>query len=199
MDDADLRGELLTVFYNLRHNADGWVPASDMNVKDGAATLQVVGVVCQQLADAGLIEWKALMGDEGLAAGMARITGHGVDVVKGSRSSSIDVRLPNVGAENHDKGAREAVTEEALTAVRTTLATIKPQISAVTLSNTAKAEIDADIKQIEAEVERPNPRHRFMKLYLESLRDNLAKAAGVGTVAALAAVGTLIAKYFGAF
>ncbi len=201
MEDAELRGKLLTTFFELRRNADGWVPASDMNLSGADhVSLQVVGGICQQLADAG----------------MARITGHGVDVVEGSRLSSIDVKLPNAvqlnpspapgfpmaRADNDDKEAREAVTEEALTEIRTTLATIKAQIASVTLSNTAKAEIDADIKQIEAEAERPNPRHRFMKLYLESLRDNLAKAAGVGTVAALVtavgAVGALIAKYFGA-
>ena len=74
---------------------------------------------------------------------------------------------------------------------------------ALTLSNTAKADITADINQIEVETERPTPRRRFMKLYLESLRDNLAKAAGAatagGVVALVALVSGLLAKHFGIF
>src|SRR5205807_1828533 len=60
--DSELRGELLTVFHGLRHNADGWVPTSDMNVTGTDASRGMVGAVCQQLADAGLITWKPLKG-----------------------------------------------------------------------------------------------------------------------------------------
>jgi hypothetical protein len=78
------------------------------------------------------------------------------------------------------------------------LETIKAQLPALTVSNTVKTEISADIVQIEVETDRPTPRPRFLKLYFESLRDNLAKAAGAGTATALiAAVGGLLAKYFG--
>jgi hypothetical protein len=91
--------------------------------------------------------------------------------------------------------------ESALAEIRVTLAEIKAQLPANVTSNAIKAELDADIAQIEVEADRPTPRRRFMKLYLESLRDNLAKAAGAGTIGALvaaaAAVGGLLAKYFG--
>lgn len=91
----------------------------------------------------------------------------------------------------------EPLTEDALAEIRATLATIRAQLPVVAASNTVKAEIDADVTQIEVEANRPAPRRRFIRLYLESLRDNLAKAAGAGTVALIAAVGALLAKHFG--
>jgi hypothetical protein len=52
---------------------------------------------------------------------------------------------------------------------------------------------DADTTKIEVETERPPTRHRFLKVFLESLRDNLAKATAAGLVAAVA---TILAKFF---
>jgi hypothetical protein len=93
--DAELRGKLLTVFHGLRHNADGWVPTSDINVSGTDASRAMIGAVCQQLADAGLITWKPLKGaNEGLVIGMARITGHGADVVEGLAASTIAIIFP---------------------------------------------------------------------------------------------------------
>lgn len=98
MDDADLRGELLKTFYGLRFNAGGWVPTEGLNLNGATGPMgpHVIGSVCEQLAGAGLIDWKPLHG-LGYPAGMAKITGLGVDVTTGSRSSSIDVRLSNAG------------------------------------------------------------------------------------------------------
>lgn len=83
------------------------------------------------------------------------------------------------------------------------MSTIKTELPALTLSNSARAEIAADIGQIEIEADRPTPRKPFMKLYLESLRDSIAKAAGAatagGAVTLAALVGGLIAKHFGIF
>lgn len=97
----------------------------------------------------------------------------------------------------------EPLGEVAITEIRQVVGNIKTQLPTLTLTNSAKADIGADIAQIEAETERPTPRRRFMKLYLESLRDNLAKAAGAGTAAAIitlvALVGGLLGKYFGVF
>jgi hypothetical protein len=96
--------------------------------------------------------------------------------------------------------ADEPIPDSALTEIRVALDDIKAQLPVINASNAVKAEIHADITQAEAETERPAPRRRFMVLYLESLRDNLAKAAGAGTAAALvAAVGGILAKYFGVF
>jgi hypothetical protein len=95
------------------------------------------------------------------------------------------------------------MSDAALTEIREIISTIKSELPALTLSNSAKADITADINQIEVETERPTPRRRFMQLYLESLRDNLAKAAGAatagGVVALVALVSGLLAKHFGIF
>jgi hypothetical protein len=63
-------------------------------------------------------------------------------------------------------------------------------------SNAIKSDIHADIEQIEIETARPTPRRRFVKVFLESLRDNLAKAAAVSLVAA---IGAILGKFFGVF
>src|SRR5205807_3882516 len=82
--------------------ADGWVPTSDMNVTGTDASRGMVGAVCQQLADAGLITWKPLKGaSEGLVIGMARITGHGADVVQGLAASTISIVFPAPSPTTH--------------------------------------------------------------------------------------------------
>ena len=94
--------------------------------------------------------------------------------------------------------AEEPMSEGVLAEIREALVEIKSELPTMAATNAVKSEIHADIIQIEAESERPIPRRHFMKLYLESLRDNLAKAAGAGTAAALAtAVAAILAKYFG--
>ena len=75
MTDAELRGKLLKIFDERQHNADGWVPISDIDLCPDQIELRVIGRVCQQLGDIGLIQWKPLSGGEGVVAGMARITG----------------------------------------------------------------------------------------------------------------------------
>ena len=93
-NDAEVRGRLLSVFYDLRHRNSGWVPTSDMNLAGmEAVDSQVIGTVCQHLAESGLIDWKPLRGDEGFVVGMARIRGLGVDVVEGKIKAPIDVAL----------------------------------------------------------------------------------------------------------
>jgi hypothetical protein len=90
----------------------------------------------------------------------------------------------------------EPLPDAALAEIRATLAEVKTQLPAIVTSNALKAEIDTDIKQIEVETERPAPRRQFVKIFLESLRDNMAKAAAAGLVAA---VGAILAKFFGVF
>jgi hypothetical protein len=93
----------------------------------------------------------------------------------------------------------EPPSAAALTTIRGAVQDIEMQLPTLGISNSTASEIHADITQIVAEAERPAPRRKFMKLYLESLRDNLAKAAGAGTAAALvAAVAGILAKFFGA-
>jgi hypothetical protein len=124
----------------------------------------------------------------------ARMSAAGHDAIKEAKNISIKGTESALLAT-----ADEPLTDAALAEIRATLATIKAQLPAVTASNTVRAEIDADVTQIATEADRPTPRRSFMKLYLESLRDNLARAAGAGTVALVAAVGGLLAKYFGVF
>lgn len=88
--DAELRGTLLKGFYDRRHNANGWVPTSDIDA--GGADRQVVSGVCGQLKDAGLIHWEPLTGEqEGIVIGMAKITATGVDVIEGAKPSPIAI------------------------------------------------------------------------------------------------------------
>jgi hypothetical protein len=206
MTDAEIRGRLLEHFNNLQHNNGGWVPISDIILAPEPVELRVIGGVCQQLADIGLIHWKPLRGADGIVAGMAKITGKGVAAFEFGRSSEIDIRFPskNVTAPSAPSATDDQpISDAALAEIRDAVSTIKAELPALTLSNSEKADIIADIKQIEIETERPTPRRPFMKLYMESLRDNLAKAAGAATAGGLvtlaALVGGLIAKHFGVF
>jgi hypothetical protein len=93
----------------------------------------------------------------------------------------------------------ESISEAALEEIRKAIIEIKSQLPTVTATNVVKAEIESDIVQIATEVERPTPRRKTIKVFLESLRDNLAKAAGAGVPALIAAVGAILAKHFNLF
>jgi hypothetical protein len=50
-------------FYDRRHNARGWVPTSDIDASGGEyVDRRGIAGVCEQLAEAGLIQWKPLIG-----------------------------------------------------------------------------------------------------------------------------------------
>lgn len=207
MTDAEIRGRLLEHLYGLRHNNGGWVPINDVIFAGGEPIRwdAIVGV-CGQLADVRLIEWKPLRAAEGIIAVNAKITGQGVAAVEAGYSPEIEVLFPskNMTAPSAPSKLGELpIADAALAEIQDAVNTIKTELAVLSLSNSEKGEIIADLKQIEAEVERPAPRRTFMKLYLESLRDNLAKAAGAatagGAVALAALVGSLIAKHFGIF
>jgi hypothetical protein len=165
--------------------------------------LEAIGNVCRQLGEAGLIEWTGYIG-QGRTIGRARITGSGVDVIERENSPN-EIRFPssNLSAPSSPSINDEPVSDAALAEIREAVSTIKTELPALSLSNSAKAEITADIGHIEIETERPTPRQRFMKIYLESLRDNLAKAAGAatagGAVGLVALVGGILAKHFGIY
>lgn len=206
MTDAEIRATLLEHFHKLRHNNGGWVPISETILAPEPAELRVIGGVCQQLADIGLIQWKPLPGPNGIEGGMAKITGKGVATVEAGSSSEIDIRFPSKSptAQSGQSMANDPpMSIAALADIREVVSKVRTELPVLTLSNSEQADIVADIQQIEAETARPAPRQRFMKLYLESLRDNLAKAAGVATAGGLvtlaALVGGLLAKHFGLF
>jgi hypothetical protein len=205
--DGELRYKLLSHFYRLRHSNGGVVPVDDMIITGTGTdpvTLKAIGNVCRQLGEAGLIEWTGYIG-QGRTVGRARITGSGVDVIERGTSPNNEIRFPssNASAPSPPPVNDVPLSDAALTDIREIVSTIKAELPALTLSNSARSEITADIDQIQIETDRPTPRGRFMKIYLESLRDNLAKAAGAatagGAVSLVALVGGLLAKHFGLF
>jgi hypothetical protein len=90
----------------------------------------------------------------------------------------------------------QPLPDTVLVEIRAVLAEIKAQLPAMSTSNALKTEISADIIQIETETERPSPRRKFVKAFLESLRDHLAKATGAAVAALLIALGAILATYF---
>lgn len=100
ISDAEIRGRLLQWFHHLRHDNGGWVPISDTILAPDPIELRVLGSVCQQLADVGLISWRVLEGDHGVEAGMAKITGKGVAAVETGRSPEIDIQFSSPNSEN---------------------------------------------------------------------------------------------------
>jgi hypothetical protein len=95
MKDAELRAKLLKHFYDLRDKNGGWVPATEIIVAPDLVSREAIANACQHLADAGLIRWELFTPVlEQYALGKAKITGSGIDVVTGSRKSTLDVRFP---------------------------------------------------------------------------------------------------------
>lgn len=89
--DEDLRGQLLSLCHRLKDNNGGWVPTSDMNFRGEPVTQGQVASICDQLEGANLITFRPLLGEGHFIVGMAKITGHGSDVVNGLAIPSIAV------------------------------------------------------------------------------------------------------------
>jgi len=93
---------------------------------------------------------------------------------------------------------KEPVSSDIVSSISTGVQEIRGLLPALAISNSVRAEIEADIVQLIAETDRPAPRRKFARLFLESLRDNLAKAAGAATAGGLiAGVGAIVAKLLG--
>lgn len=92
--DSELRGLVLAVTYDLRHANAGWVPIS-AETFGGVADVhaQTIRTICDHLQEGGLIEWR--LRDRGVAAGDAKITGFGVDVVEGAEQPKLKITFPN--------------------------------------------------------------------------------------------------------
>lgn len=96
--DADIRGRLLKHFYGLRNSNDGWVPTSEIILSPAQVSRQAIANACQQLAEAGYIQWQPFNPPiEQHAIGRAKIMGSGVDVVTGARVPTLDIRFPDMG------------------------------------------------------------------------------------------------------
>jgi hypothetical protein len=94
MRDDELRGAILQRFYDYRHR--GILQLADILAAVHPAEPLLVARVSEQLAQAGLIEWKT---SRSMAAvgGIGRITSVGVDVIEGHREPAIRLAL-------HDRG-----------------------------------------------------------------------------------------------
>jgi hypothetical protein len=96
-----------------------------------------------------------------------------------------------------NEGGSEILDESTIAQMRAELSFIKAELQKAVLTNDIRSEIEADVTQIEAEIDRPVPRRKLFKVFLESLRDNLAKAAGVaaagGAITALTAAAARLA------
>ena len=88
MKDADRRAIILSKLYEERHSKS-WIriPIEDTRTQEE----QVVEAnICDQLSQVGLIEWK---GHIGMAAGMAKITARGIDVIEGTAKPPIAITV----------------------------------------------------------------------------------------------------------
>lgn len=109
MTDEEMRGKLLKVFCDLRHTNGGWVPTSEVTLS--GVDQQIIGAVCQQLEDGGLILWKPVKGaQEGFVIGLAKITAIGVDVVNGLRKPPIAIQF-GMSFLGHASPAQTAVAD----------------------------------------------------------------------------------------
>lgn len=96
ISEPRLRAHLLQTLHGLRDSNTGWVPVSDMNF----GGLEIVSfaqarAICEQLADGGLAHFKPLPGNPcGFIVGLAKITGHGCDVVDGRANSQVTLEFP---------------------------------------------------------------------------------------------------------
>jgi hypothetical protein len=171
-------------FYNLRFSNGGIVPVSEEILSGGEpVSREVIAGVCRELADIALIEWGPNL--SGHVIGSARIRGPGVAAVERGESPSVQIRFPNKAAAAASgqpapqaaPASDDGIPDATLAEIREAIAEIRSQLPAIVTSNATKAEIESDVAQISTELERLTPRRKFLKTFLESLRDNLAKAA----------------------
>lgn len=130
MHDGELRGWLLLHCYSLRHANGGTVPVTSVIFGGTEAVIDsTIASIARQLADAGLISWQPSLGHEaGYIIGIARITAHGVDVVEGKRTASINIVLPGAGKVTVTAAAPQEAHGSPAEPPRNKLFTFKPAI-----------------------------------------------------------------------
>jgi hypothetical protein len=129
--------------------------------------------------------------------GRARITGSGVDVIeRGNSSNEIRFAFPNASPPSQPPVHDAPLSDAALTDIREAVSTVKTELPALTLSNSARSEIAADIGQIEIETERPTK--PFLKISLESSRQS-SKGCGAAAGGFFATLTAILAKHFGLY
>lgn len=89
--DAEIRGRILQIFYDRRHNSE-WVPISDVDLSGGEPiNPRVIANICAQLSEGDLVDWRPHSGE--VLIGLGQITAQGIDVVEGTASPSIAVEF----------------------------------------------------------------------------------------------------------
>jgi hypothetical protein len=110
--DAEIRGALLKHFYEVKDINDGLGRPSEILLSPSQVSRRAIANVCQQLAEAGYIQWKPFSPQiPQLALGTAKITGTGIDVVTGARAPTIDIRFPHIGERDVSAGLALAPKE----------------------------------------------------------------------------------------
>ena len=117
------------------------------------------------------------------------------------RRTELPVGLRSLFGATKRKRAKivQVFTDEEIEDIRRALEIVRVNLASMQAANSVKADIDADLTIVKAEMDRPLPRPKFVKQFLESLRDNVAKASGAAATAGLVALGAILAKYFGLF
>jgi hypothetical protein len=91
--------------------------------------------------------------------------------------------IPEQGSPMSPTVSDDRMSDSALVEIREGIAEVRSQLPILVTSNAVRVDIESDLAQIDTGLERPTPRSKFLKTFLESLRDNLAKAAATGLVA----------------
>jgi hypothetical protein len=86
--DSDRRAIILHKFYDGRH-AQQWI-GLPVDASTSREEQIIAANICHQLAQSGLIEWKALAGE---SVGMGRITSRGIDVIEGNATAPIAITI----------------------------------------------------------------------------------------------------------
>jgi hypothetical protein len=90
MTDGELRGLLLEKYYQRRKERLIGLAPSDF---DGGLNEHDILIIAGQLADHGLIHWRANRGHGGVGGGMGTITAAGVDAVEGRSLAPVEIRF----------------------------------------------------------------------------------------------------------
>lgn len=88
MKDTQLRGILLQLFYERRREPWFLPKADDVGVP---VTEQDILQICDQLAQHGMLEWKALKNHGVVKTGLGKINAFGIDVVE--REATPDIKV----------------------------------------------------------------------------------------------------------
>ena len=168
MTDAELRGLLLEKYYQRRKERLIGLAPSDF---DGELNEHDILNIAGQLADHGLIHWRANRGHGGVGGGMGTITAAGVDAVEGRAPAPVEIRF------SRDRNLQGPVSPQAARPDHT------GQSVALAIERLARAIDDADVsaatKRAATLLLRAFQEHPLLRIIApggaEGVRDSLPK------------------------